>query len=1009
MDVKQILQNFYKKLRNLWNKGEIQRSFRISYDVIWNIILFFIIIGFISLFLGLGVGAGYFASLVKDEPIRSHESMEKAIYNYEETTKLYFANKKYMGDVRSDLHREEITLDKVSNTLIHAVIATEDEYFNEHNGIVPKAIVRAMAQEALNSDTKTGGSTLTQQLIKNQLLTNEVSFDRKAKEILLAMRLENFFEKEEILEAYLNVIPYGRNSSGRNIAGIQTAAQGVFGIDAKDLNIPQAAFLAGMPQNPYKFTPFALGGELKDKEGLKPGIERMKVVLKRMQEENYISEKEYQKAVSYNIVEDFTDKKDSSREKYPYVVKEVQNRATDILMEHLAKEDGVSKKELEKDEELEKKYKILAKRDLKMKGYRIYSTIDKKIYDSFQKVVENYQHFGPDQMKEVKDEETGEFKNIPDPVQAGASLIENKTGKVLAFVGGRGFDIDEYNYSTEVYRQNGSTMKPLAGYAPAMEMGYIQPGTPIADIPPRGGGGPKNYGGTYYGLVSAREALARSYNVSADRLYREIMHTNPVKTYLKKMEFPELKAEEGLLPSTVLGGLETGVTVEQNTSAFGTFSNQGKYVKPHIIEKITTKDGKIIYEHKPKPVKIFSPQTAYLTYDMLRDVVRSGTAASLPSQLHHSAVDWAGKTGTTNDYKDAWFIGTNPNVSLGSWIGYKSNKSLNYCPGCSLSYSKRNLKFWAELANAATAINPELIAPQERLKRPDGIVSRSICSVSGLLPSELCSKVGLTRTDIFNAKYVPTKVDDSLVGSGGSGLVVVDGKTVPAGPKTPKEFVKAGGGFAFNPDFIKRKGYDYLGDLSQLIPRRGNPEVWGKIGGAKGQTSSAIKDTGKSPASPTSVNGAGNKLSWGKPSSKNIVGYRVYRADNPNGSFSLIGSTTNTSYSIGGKAAAYQVKAVDYFGRESSPSKSVLIGKPTETKQKKEPSNDTEEKKNEEKDKRQEKDTEKKPESNKETNDQNKNEPQKDKAVEDDKENSPNKPDSNDQDSSDQDEKEVED
>src|SRR5699024_7916525 len=147
------------------------------------------------------------------------------------------------------------------------------------------------------------------------------------------------------------------------------------------------------------------------------------------------------------------------------------------------------------------------------------------------------------------------------------------------------------------------------------------------------------------------------------------------KTYLKKMEFPELKAEEGLLPSTVLGGLETGVTVEQNTSAFGTFSNQGKYVKPHIIEKITTKDGKIIYEHKPKPVKIFSPQTAYLTYDMLRDVVRSGTAASLPSQLHHSAVDWAGKTGTTNDYKDAWFIGTNPNVSLGSWIGYKSNKS----------------------------------------------------------------------------------------------------------------------------------------------------------------------------------------------------------------------------------------------------------------------------------------------------------------------------------------------
>src|SRR5699024_973082 len=175
--------------------------------------------------------------------IRSYESMEKDIYNYEETSKLYFDNEVYIGDIKSELHREEIDLEDISDLIIQATKATEDQNFEEHKGVVPKAIVRAVVQEALNSDIKTGGSTLTQQLIKNQILTNEVSFERKAKEILLAMRLEHFFSKDQILEAYLNIIPYGREASGRNIAGIQTAAQGVFGVDADEVNIPQAAFL----------------------------------------------------------------------------------------------------------------------------------------------------------------------------------------------------------------------------------------------------------------------------------------------------------------------------------------------------------------------------------------------------------------------------------------------------------------------------------------------------------------------------------------------------------------------------------------------------------------------------------------------------------------------------------------------------------------------------------------------------------------------------------------------
>src|SRR5690625_4861603 len=233
MDFKQLFYKYKEKLKIAWSKGVIQRTTRITYEVVWNVILFFIIIGAIGIFFAGGVGAGYFVSLVKDEPVRSYESMKKDIYNYEETSKLYFADEKYIGDVRSDLHREETTLDKVADVVIDAVVATEDEFFYDHQGIVPKAIVRAIFQEATNSDTKTGGSTLTQQLIKNQILTNEVSFERKAKEIVLALRLENYFEKEEILEAYLNVIPYVRDASGQNIAGIQTAAKWVFGVDVR--------------------------------------------------------------------------------------------------------------------------------------------------------------------------------------------------------------------------------------------------------------------------------------------------------------------------------------------------------------------------------------------------------------------------------------------------------------------------------------------------------------------------------------------------------------------------------------------------------------------------------------------------------------------------------------------------------------------------------------------------------------------------------------------------------
>lgn len=818
--IKPYLRTLPGKIKTAWQERKIQRSSRITYDVIWNIILFFLVIGFIAVFFVAGIGAGYFASLVKDEPIRTYAEMEQDIYNYEETSKYYFAGNVYIGDIQSDLYREETALDHISPTLINAVIATEDEYFKEHKGIVPKAIFRAMVQEFTNASVQTGGSTLTQQLIKNQVLTDEVSFERKAKEMLLALRLERFFEKDEILEAYLNIVPFGRDAAGNNIAGIQTAAEGIFGVNADELNLPQAAYLAGLPQSPSTYTPFLNDGTIKNESGLEPGLNRMKTVLARMLDNGTITKKEYEKAINYDIAADFTEASPSPVETYPYLTFELEEEAKEILTKIIAEEDGYTIEDLQKDADLLANYQTQADRALRVNGYEIHSTIDKEIHDAFRKVVQDYPYYGPDRTVTETDPETGETVQKTDPVQTGGILIENATGKIISFVGGREYSPDtQYNYATKAKRSPGSTLKPLLVYAPAMEKGAVQPGTPIADYPREW---PSNYGGGNYGIVSARTALVNSYNVPAVDTYMTVINDDPAAQYLEKMGITTLTEGDHHTRALAIGGTENGITVEENTNAFATLGNNGKFVDAHMVEKITTNDGEVIYEHEAEPVEVFTPQTNYLTVDMMRDVLTEGTGRYVHSQLSRTNVDWAGKTGTSSDYKDAWFIATNPNITFGTWIGYDTPASIN--TGGSLSYSQRNQNLWARLVNAATEIDPELMAPSKSFERPGGIVEKSYCAVSGMLPSELCEKAGLVKTDLFNEKYVPTKVDDSLIASS----VEIKSSSVISAPNTPKQYIK-GSGIMFNPEFLKRKGYDQLNDLSQLYPRT-EREKWEKIG-----------------------------------------------------------------------------------------------------------------------------------------------------------------------------------
>ncbi|RWR09666.1 transglycosylase domain-containing protein [Siminovitchia fortis] len=904
------MHNFFNKLRErarqfsdgLDNK-DISKKARITYGVAWNIILLTVILLFLGGVFAGGVGAGYFASLVKEEKVRPAASMKEDIFEYEETSKLYFADNVFLGKLQSDIDREEVKIKDVSDYVKKAVIATEDEYFYEHDGVVPKALMRAVYQELTNSAVQSGGSTLTQQLIKNQILTNEVSFDRKAKEILLALRLEKFLEKDEILEAYLNVTTFGRNSTGQNVGGVQAAATGIFGVDAKDLNLPQAAFIAGLPQNPFMYTPFAQGGGLKEKSQLEPGLNRMKTVLNRMYSENYITKDEYDKALKYDIVADFIKPQPRPFEKYPYLTEEIERRGVEILTKILAQKDGYSKKDLEKNGgRLMEKYTKLAKRDIRQNGYQIHSTINKEIYDKFQKIKDEYQNYGYTKVSQVKNKETGKMEEKIEPVQIGAILIENKTGKILSFVGGRDYKLEAQNHATQAKRQNGSTMKPLLVYAPAMEMGLSAPGAVVADIPISVGGKAfKNYSGRYYGLVSSREALAKSHNASAIYTYLKTIDKEPYK-YLEKMGITTLTETDKTTYAAALGGVQDGITVEENTNAFTTFANGGKFIDAYMIDKITDADGKVVYEHKVKPVDVFSPQTAYLMTDMMRDVFRYGTASAVPGMLKFSA-DWAGKTGTTNGPNDSWLIGSNPNVTFGTWIGYDEPAPLS----SDGSESMRNYGIWARLINGAYDVAPDLIKTDERFKMPGGIVSRSYCAISGMLPSKACSSLGLVKSDIYNAKYVPTKVDDSL---GNGRYVTAGGRNYLALPQTPEEFTKPGG--MLNPEFIKRISLGRSIDPSYLIPP--NDERWKNLLAA----GAVLKDDGKAPAG-VKASVSGGTISWSPSGSHDVVGYRVYSESGKKVASVMSDGTLSRKVGNG----SYYVVAVDIAGRESAPSNNV--------------------------------------------------------------------------------------
>lgn len=740
------------------------------------------LIAFFSLIVGgslaLGGGLGYFAGLVEEMEVPTEESLIGIISNVEEVSSMTYNDDTEISEIRADLIRTNTTLARINPHIINGLVATEDENFFDHVGVVPSAVMRAMVSTFLGVGETSGGSTISQQLVKQRLLTNEVSFERKAKEILLALRLENFFTKEQILQAYLNVSPYGRNNKGENIAGIEEAAQGVFGVSASEVTLPQAAYLVGMPQNPYTYTPYQQTGALKSQDGLQYGVDRMHEVLDRMLLTNYISAEEHEAASNYDIRQDLIASEeavvDAARSTYLYQA--IEREATEVLMAKQVEIDGLSMADVNADVDLYNEYYALADTQLRNGGFVVKSTIDQAVYDSMNTTATYYADaLGSTYYTEQTDPETGEITTVAEPVQTGQVLMENATGKILGFVAGRDFEVSQVDHAFSTRRSPGSTIKPLLVYAPAIQERIIGPSSMLADTYMRivqGDGTvyePSNYGSTISNkFVTARYSLAMSMNNPTLYLYNELLAQGvDVQKYMYNLGWDQAITEDEFQNIALsLGGTNTGPTVEELTSAFATFANQGQHRDAYLIESITDSNGTVVYQHQAEVTQVFSPDVAYVMVDMLRSVLTEGTWANYQGRISADA-DWYVKTGTSEDNRDLWVAASSPKVTLTSWIGYDgSNVSRTLDdPGESAAYGmpgRRQTEFWLNQANSLHQEFPELLGQGLTHERPDGVQDLTVVPDTGTTPGDFTGPYDLnyripssaaTKVELFPSDY----------------------------------------------------------------------------------------------------------------------------------------------------------------------------------------------------------------------------------------------------------------
>lgn len=634
---------------------------------------------------------GLFAWYAKDLPRPDRVARTSGF-----STIIYDRSGEVLYDIYGDQNRVPVEFSEISEVMRQASVSVEDKDFYRHQGFDPKGMARAVYNIIFHRSLQ-GGSTLTQQLVKNVLLTSERTLPRKIKEFILAVQIERKYSKDEILQMYLNEAPYGGTAWG-----VETAAQNYFGKKAKDLNLVEAAILAGLPVSPTRYSPF----------GQDPTayIGRAEVVLRRMREDGYISRKDEEEAKKK--LSDFEFAPYGQDIKAPHFVMWVKQQLVGEFGEKMVEQGGL----------------------------RVTTTLDWKIQEMAQKAVT---------------EEVEKAKSLK--VGNGAAVVLNpKTGEILAMVGSKNYFAEDYDGKVNVtlsLRQPGSAIKPFT-YASAFQKGYT-PATLLMDVKTVFPGGvglpdyiPENYDGKFRGPVQARFALGNSINVPAVKMLgmvgsKEMLEV-AYQAGMRNLEpTPQNMARFGL--SITLGGGE--VRLLDLTSAYGVFANGGVRTEPVSILKVTDNKGNVLFQNSPTKGKVVLPEeAAFLIWHILSDNNSRLDVFGSRSWLVIPDKTVAVKTGTTDDKKDNWTVGSTPSYAVGTWVGNNDN-------------SKMHERLSSGVTGAAPIwhrIMKEILKdkPDERPSVPSSVVALTIDAFGGGLPKDGYP----TRAEYFIKGTEPTAV-----------------------------------------------------------------------------------------------------------------------------------------------------------------------------------------------------------------------------------------------------------
>ncbi|ARJ38324.1 penicillin-binding protein [Sporosarcina ureae] len=539
------------------------------------------------------------------------------------STVIYDPNGEIISKV-SNSNIEGVSIDQIPKPLIEAVVSVEDQRFYKHHGINYLRMGRALLENAFKGKIVAGGSTITQQLAKNAFLTQERTYSRKFKELILAKKIERVYSKDEIMERYLNQIYFGDGAWG-----VQRAAQTYFGKDVSDLTLSESATIAGIIKAPSYLSPT---------KNMEKSIKRRNLVLSLMLREQYSSQEEYDEAIGQKVeladstVPDY-------KGKYPYYIDRVVDEAVNTY--HLTRNEVLSG------------------------GLHITTEINPVVQNALEEVYADDRFFP---------------KSTPDQLLQSASVFLNpKTGGILALVGGRGeYTQERFNNATDLIRQPGSALKPLAVYTPALEKGYHMSDLLVDEPIDMNGYSPKNFDQKYRGHVTMYDALAQSYNIPPVWLLDQIGIKNGIRA-VERFGIPLEKNDRTL--GLALGGMAKGTSPLRLAQAFSAFANDGVMEEAHAITEIKDSEGKVLGKWRGESVQVTDPEVAQQMTYMLQGAVEQGTA----KRAQISGVDVAGKTGTTqlpfegvDGSKDHWFVGYTPDIAGAVWLGYDQTDADHY-------------------------------------------------------------------------------------------------------------------------------------------------------------------------------------------------------------------------------------------------------------------------------------------------------------------------------------------